>query len=151
MTDVYTGSDTIEIDGNLINDCANGKVVEVRFPNNISNSEKGKDNNSMITYIANGDICEVTIRVLIGGRTDQYLNLRKAQLKKDSASFVGMKGKFVKRVGDGSGATKKITYNLKNGVFMKNVEAETDTDGDINQTVAVYQIRFTEGDRTITA
>lgn len=149
MTDVYTGNDSIEIDGKLINDCANGKVVEVRFPNNISNSDKGKDNNSMITYIANGDICEVTIRVLVGGKTDQYLNLRKAQWKKDSPSFVRLEGKFVKRVGDGTGSTKKITYNLKNGVFMKHVETETDTNGDIEQTVAVYQIRFTEGDRTI--
>ena len=149
MTDVYTGSDTIEIDGKLINDSANGKVIEVRFPNNISNTEKGKDNNSIITRIANGDICEVTIRVLIGGKTDQFLTLRMDQWKNDPASFVGLEGKFVKRVGDGSGSTKKITYDLKKGVFMKNVESEEDVSGDIEQGVAVYQIRFSEGKRTI--
>lgn len=149
MTEVYTGSDTIEIDGNLINDSANGKVIEVRFPNNISNTEVGKDGNSIITYISNGQLCEVTIRVLIGNKTDQYLTLRMDQWKNDPASFVGLTGKFVKRVGDGSGSTTKITYDLKKGVFMKNVETEEDVSGDMEQGVAVYQIRFTEGKKTI--
>ena len=147
--DTYTGKDTLELDGNLINDGANGKVVELRYPNNISNTEVGKDGNAIITYISNGVLVETTFRVLVGGKTDQYLSLRKDQFLNDPASFVGIKGKFTKRVGDGTGQTKKITYDLQGGVIMKNVESEEDVTGDIEQGVAVYQIRFTRGVRTI--
>lgn len=147
--EVYTGKDTLELDGNLINDGANGKVVEIRYPNNISNTEVGKDGNAVITYISNGVLVEATIRVLVGSKTDQYLSLRKSQFENDPASFVALKGKFTKRVGDGTGQTKKITADLQGGVFMKNVEMEEDTTGDVEQAVAVYPIRFTRGVRTI--
>lgn len=147
--DVYTGSDVLELDGNLVNDGANGKVVEVRFPNNISNSEVGKDGNGIVSYISNGQIAEVTIRVLIANKTDQYLSLRKDQFINDSASYVAIKGKFSKRVGDGNGNIKTVTWDLQGGVLQKNIEGEEDTGGDLEQAVAVYNLRFTRGTRTI--
>lgn len=145
----YTGKDTLEINGQLIEDGANGKVVEIRFPNSLANMETGKDGNTIISYIANGQNCEVTIRVLMGGKTDQSLTLRKSQYIEDPASFVALSGKFTKRIGDGTGSTKKITYDLKGGVFMKNVEAEEDTTGDIEQAVAIYSFKFSQGKKTI--
>lgn len=149
MSDVYTGKDTIIIDGRLIEDLANGKVVEARFPNNISNSEVGKNGSSINTYIANGVLCEITLRVLIGSKTDQYLTLRKSQWENDPASFVALTGQFIKRVGDGTGTTKKIELNLEGGVFTKNVEMEEDTTGDLEQAVAIYSFRFPRTTRTI--
>lgn len=146
---VFTGKDTLEIDNILINDGANGKVIEIKYPNNKSNLETGKDGNSIITYIANGQNCEVTLRVLLGGKTDQYLTLRNSQFDNDPASFIALTGKFTKRVGDGTGSTKKITYDLMGGIFMKNVETEEDVSGDIEQAVAIYNLKFIRGLKTI--
>ena len=105
MSDVYTGKDTIIIDGRLIEDLATGKVVEARFPNNISNSEVGKNGSSINTYIANGVLCEITLRVLIGSKTDQYLTLRKSQWENDPASFVALTGSQTAVISIPSGQT----------------------------------------------
>ena len=149
MSDVFTGKDTIIIDGRLIEDLANGKVAEARYPNKISNSSIDKNGNSINVYVADGESCEVTLRVLIGSKTDQYLTLRKSQWKKDPASFVALTGKFTKRVGNGKGKTKKVELNLEGGVFAKNIETEEDTTGDLEQTVAIYLFSFTRTTRTI--
>ena len=147
--DVYTSKDTIEIDGNLVNDCANGKVFEARFPNDISTTTKGKGGNTIITYNAEGDVCEATLRVLLGGKTDQYLLQKINQFKNDSASYVAIKVKTVKRIGDGTGATKKIISDLQGGVVAKHPDIEEDVSGDVEQAVAVYVIRFANAVKTI--
>lgn len=147
--DIYTSKDTIEIDGNLINDSANGKVFEARFPNNAANVIKGKNGNTIITYNAEGDVCEATLRVLLGGKTDQHLLQRLNQFKNDSASYVAINGKMVKRVGDGTGASKKITIDLQGGVITKHPDSEEDVSGDAEQAVAVYNITFSNAVKTI--
>lgn len=147
--DVYTGRDTVEIDGNLVNDGANGKVCEARFPNEVATLTKGKGGNTIITYNAEGDVCEVTVRVLTGGKTDQLLLQRYNQFINDSASFVAINAKFVKRVGDGTGATKKITLDLQKGVITKQPDAEEDASGDVEQAIAVYNIKFSNAVKTI--
>lgn len=147
--DVFTGQDLIEVDGKVINDFANGKCCEVRYPNDIANIETGKDRNSIITLVANGERANMTLRLMIGNNTDQYLSLKLSQFVNGPASYVGITAKLVKMIGDGTGQTKKLTWNLENGVITKNVEGETDTTGDVEQGVAVYNISFTRGTRTI--
>lgn len=147
--DIYQGSDVLTIDDRLITDQLTGKVVEVRYPNNIANIDTGKDGNSVITKIANGQNAEATVRVMVGGETDQYLSLRLSQFKEDPASFVSLKAKFTKRTGDGQGNITKTTWDLTGGAIMKLVEGEEDTTGDVEQTVAVYNLKFSNGTRTI--
>ena len=49
---------------------------------------------------------------------------------------------YTKRVGDGAGVISSVIYQLSGGIFTKGVEAKTSARGDVEQSVAVWMIRF---------
>ncbi len=96
-----------------------------------------------------GRIIEVTVRVLLGSSDDKYLNSRLQEQKNAFSDFILVTGSFSKRVGDGQGNINTDVYQMTGGIFKKQVTAKTSTEGDTEQSVAVYMITFGNGDKSI--
>ncbi len=102
------------------------------------------DQADLIVFTENsmGTIADVTLRILIGGIDDQYLTGRMAQWDQNESAFVLLTAMFVKRVGDGAGNVTTKIYNMTGGIFRRGVPAKTVSEADVEQSVAVYNMRF---------
>ncbi len=61
-----------------------------------------------------------------------------------------MIGQFIKKLGDGAGNVASDTYVLSGGVFSKQVEGKTNVEGEVDQSVAMYTMKFANSPRAIT-
>ena len=149
MTIALTGNDSIIIDGLPLVDLANGDVGTLTFPNDITSATTGKNGNSIIALNETGKIAELSIRVLRGSSDDKTLNSKFKTMEADLPSFTLLTGSIVKRIGDGISNVVEDTYALSGGSFSKRVETTTNVEGDIEQGVSVYNIRFTNSSRNL--
>lgn len=149
MTIALTGNDTIIIDGLPLVDLANGDVGALSFPNDITSATTGKNGNSIIAINETGKIAELSIRVLRGSSDDKTLNSKFKTMEADLPSFTLLTGSIVKRIGDGISNVTEDTYALSGGTFSKRVETTSNVEGDIEQGVSVYNIRFTNSSRNL--
>jgi len=149
MTIALTGNDTIIIDGLPLVDLANGDVGTLTFPNDITSATTGKNGNSIIALNETGKIAELSIRVLRGSSDDKTLNSKFKTMEADLPSFTLLTGSIVKRIGDGISNVVEDTYALSGGSFSKRVETTSNVEGDIEQGVSVYNIRFTNSSRNL--
>jgi len=149
MTIALTGNDTIIIDGLPLIDLANGDVGTLTFPNDITSATTGKNGNSIIALNETGKIAELSIRVLRGSSDDKTLNSKFKTMEADLPSFTLLTGSIVKRIGDGISNVVEDTYALSGGTFSKRVETTSNVEGDIEQGVSVYNIRFTNSSRNL--
>lgn len=137
-----TGQDTAQIDGNILATLADGNPFDVTFPNELGALKAGKDGNTIYAKNEMGRVCDVALRVLLGGSDDKYLQSRMAQWIADPSSFALLTAIFSKRVGDGNGNTQNKVYNCTGGIFIRQVEVKTAAEADVDQSVAVYALRF---------
>ena len=143
MPDIsLTGQDTVQIDGNIIFDLADGTPFDITFPNDYATIKIGKNGNSIYAKNAMGVLVDVSLRVLLGQVTDKYLTGRMAEWDADESTFTLLTAMFVKRVGDGLGNIESKIYNMIGGVFKRGVAAKTVAEGDTEQSVAIYQMQF---------
>lgn len=144
-----TGDDTIVVNGRVFTDLADGDIVTLTFPNDIANVKTGKNGNSIYGFNATGKQCELKIRVIRGSSDDKFLNGLLVQQQGNFAGFPLMIGEFVKKIGDGSGKIMSDTYIMSGGVFTKIPEAKSNAEGDTEQSVSVYTIKFSNSPRII--
>ena len=144
-----TGNDTTILDGRIFKDFAEGDVVTIEYPNNLTEGKVGKNGNVIFAFNSSGKSVNIKIRVLLGSSDDKYLNSRVQEYVNDSASFVFITGEFVKRVGDGKGNISNITYLVDGGVIQKIPGAKENVSGDTEQAVAEYMIFVANADRAI--
>lgn len=149
MTIALTGNDSIIIDGLPLVDLANGDVGTLTFPNDITSATTGKNGNSIIALNETGKIAELSLRVLRGSSDDKTLNSKFKTMEADLPSFTLLTGSIVKRIGDGISNVVEDTYALSGGTFSKRVETTSNVEGDIEQGVSVYNIRFTNSSRNL--
>ena len=149
MTIALTGNDSIIIDGLPLVDLANGDVGTLTFPNDITSATTGKNGNSIIALNETGKIAELSIRVLRGSSDDKTLNSKMKTMEADLPSFTLLTGSIVKRIGDGISNVTEDTYALSGGTFSKRVETTSNVEGDIEQGIAIYNIRFTNSSRNL--
>lgn len=145
-----SGNDTILINGSLLTDLADGNVGELVFEADIANVKTGKNGNSIYGLNQTGKVCKVTLRIIRGGATDGFLNGLLAAQNNNFAGTVLMIGQFIKKIGDGAGNITSDTYNMSGGIFTKQVDAMSNTDGETNQSVAVYTMKFSNAPRVLT-
>ncbi len=149
-TIALSGSDTVSINNRVFADFADGNVVELTFPNEIANVKTGKNGNSIYGLNESGKQCELKVRVIRGSDDDKFLNgLLQAQ-QQNFAGTVLMIGQFIKKIGDGQGNITSDTYVLSGGVFNKQVEGKTNVEGETEQSVAIYAMKFSNSPRAIT-
>lgn len=145
-----TGSDTISINNRIFDDLADGDAVNLTFPNDMAVLKTGKNGNTIYALNESGRQAEVTLRVIRGSSDDRFLNNLLSQQQANFASFVLMNAEFIKRIGDGEGNVLSDTYVCSGGIFGKRVEAKSNVEGDTEQSIAMYTLRFANSPRAIT-
>ena len=137
-----TGNDTIIIGGRNLVNLADGDNGALTHPNDLMTVKTGKNGNTIYAYNTPGQQGELVLRLIRGSMDDRYLNSLMMTMQQDPASFLLLTGKFVKRAGDGSGFVTNDTYIMVGGVFFKQVDGKSNAEGDTEQAVAIYSIRF---------
>lgn len=144
-----TGSDTIKINGRILTAFGDGDVANLEYPNDIATVKTGKDGNSVMAPNASGAQADLTLRLLRGSNDDKFMNGLLTQQTADFASMVLIDGLFVKRVGDGRGNVSQDAIVASAGVFSKNVAAKSNVEGDTDQSLAIYTLKFANAARVI--
>jgi hypothetical protein len=144
-----TGADTLKINGQQIVNLADGDNSNVTFPSEISTIKTGKNGNTLYAQNFQGENAELSLRIMRGSPDDKYLNNLLSNQKSDFASFVLIDAEFIKRVGDGAGHITSDIYLLAGGMFSKNPEAKSNSEGDIEQSITIYTMKFSKGVRAI--
>lgn len=144
-----TGSDTHKINDRIITDLGDGDVSALTFPNEIATVKTGKNDNSIFALNASGQQAEQSMRVIRGSPDDKFLNNILETQMQNFAGFVLMNGEFVKQVGDGQGNVTADLYICSGGIMSKRVEAKSNVEGDTEQSLAVYSIKWAKAIRVI--
>lgn len=144
-----SGADTIQLDSRILNDLADQDAVKLTYPNDIAAVKASKNGNTIYAFNETGRLVECEVRVLLGSSDDKYLNSRLQEQKNDFSTFILFTGSFAKRVGNGQGVISTVVYQCSGGVVKKQVEAKTSSEGDTEQSVAVYMISFGNSFKTI--
>lgn len=137
-----SGNDTININNRVLADLADGNVVELSFPNDIANVKIGKNGNAIYGLNTTGQMAETKIRVIRGSADDQFLNGLLSAQQNNFAGTVLMIAQFIKKLGDGAGNITSDTYVLSGGVFSKVPEAKSNVEGETEQSVSIYTIKW---------
>lgn len=145
-----SGNDTIIINNHVFNDLGTGDCINLTFPNEIASVKTGKNGNSIYGLNETGKQAELDIMVLRGSTDDKFMNSLLAQQQNNFAGFPLMSGQFIKKIGDGQSNITSDTYIVGGGVFMKQVEGKTNVEGDEQQSLATYKLRFSNAPRTLT-
>lgn len=145
-----SGQDTIILNNQVLTGLADGNFVELTFPNDIANVKTGKNGNSIYGFNESGKQCEAKIRVLRGSSDDKFLNNLLTQQQLNFAGTVLLTGQFIKKIGDGAGNITSDTYIMSGGVFTKIPEAKSNAEGETEQSLAIYTIKFTNAPRVLT-
>jgi len=143
------GNDVIKLNGRIFNDFADGDVAKLTYPNDLANVKTGKNGNSIVSFKNDGRQADFEIRVLLGSSDDKFLNNLFALFKNDPSAFSLLTGEFTKNVGDGSGNVTAVTYIISGGVPVKLPEPTDNADGDTEQAIAKYLIKFCNTSRSI--
>jgi len=141
--------DTVKINGRVLFDLADGDNASLSFPNELMSVKTGKNGNSLYAFNETGRQCDLTIRCVRGGVNDKYLDSVMRSMIKDPPSFVLMNAQITKRIGDGRGVVGSDTYVLDGGVIVKQVETKVNVEGDTEQSLSVYTLKFTNSERRI--
>jgi hypothetical protein len=144
-----TGNDTISISGYTLTSFADGDNATITFPNELFKVKTGKNGNSIFAFDNTGKQCDVTLRIMRGSDDDIYLNSLAAQMEFAPEFFVLLTGTFIKRIGDGLGLISIDTYILGGGVIIKKPEFKSNAEGDTDQSLAVWTLRFTNNRRAV--
>lgn len=142
-----TGQDTIQIGGRVLKNFADGAVATLTYPNDKVAVKTGKNGNAIYAVNATGRLSELVLRILRGSPDDQFLNAQNKLAESDLPSYVLMPGYLVKRIGDGLGNVKNDTYLLAGGVVTKNPGAESNVEGNTEQSITVWNLKFSNSDR----
>ena len=148
-TIAMTGEDTVMINGRIFADLADVDAVALTFPNDIANVKTGKNGNSMYGLNETGKQSEVMIRVVRGSSDDKFMNNLLSQQQNNFAGFPLLVGEFTKKIGDGTGAIQRDTYIMSGGIFQRMVDAKMNVEGDTEQSVSIYRLKFANNPRAI--
>lgn len=142
LTVAISGDDTVQINNQVFSTLANQDPAVLAFPNEMANVEQGKNGTTIYAQNNMGFIADFTLRLLLDGVDDKYLNSLLQQQITAFSDFSLMTAVFTKRVGDGGGNISSTIYQLSGGIFLKAPEARTSARGDAEQSVSVWPIRF---------
>ena len=149
QTVALTGSDTIKILDRVLNDFADGTVAQITIPNELTAVKTGKNGNAIFAFNEMGKQAELQLRLIRGSSDDKYLNALLNTMRNDFSSFVLLTCEFVKNIGDGEGGITPDTGILTGGVFQKQPEMQDNVEGDTEQAVAIYALKFSGMVRSI--
>ena len=144
-----TGDDTFILNDNVFTDFADGDIGVLDFDGDVAAVKKGKNGNTIYALNTMGLIATFTLRLLKTSGDDIFLNNLLTQQNTNFAAFPLMIGQFIKKVRDGQGNITNDIYVLSGGIFMKNVGAKSNVEGDVDQSVSIYRFKFSNAPRNI--
>lgn len=144
-----TGQDDVIINGRVLRDVGDADWCTLDFDTDIANLKVSKDGNTIYALNSTGRAVKTTLRVLAGSADDKFLNSLLTAMKADFSSFSLLSGSFIKRVGDGAGNISSVVYQLAGGIFKKDIATKGNAEGDVSQSVAVYELLFKNQGRSI--
>jgi hypothetical protein len=144
-----TSDDTLTLYGRVIADLADGDTSAISFPDNLAEVKTGKDGNTVFAQNQKGKNATLTLRVMRGSSDDQFLQSQLALQEQNFPGVVLAFGSFVKRLGDGQGNILNDSYTFTAGVFTKQVEGKENVEGNTDQAVAIYNMKFAQAARGI--
>jgi hypothetical protein len=145
-----SGNDTVVINNYTFADFASGDVAVLSFPNEIATLKVGKNGNSVYGLNESGKAADFKLRVVRASADDMFLQSLLTQQQQNFAGFVLMQGTFIKKIGDGASNITSDTYIVSGGVFVKQVEAKMNVEGDEQQSVSEYMMKFSNAPRVLT-
>lgn len=145
-----SGQDTINIQNQVLTGLADQNCVELTYPNDIANVKTGKNGNSIYGFNESGKQCEAKIRIIRGCPDDKFLLNLLSQQQANFSGTVLLVAQFIKKIGDGQGNITSDTFIMSGGIFTKQPEAKMNVDGETEQSVTIYTIRFSNAPRVLT-
>jgi hypothetical protein len=143
----FTGNDTIKFNGDIFTGFVSGDVLTIAFPNDIVNVKRGKDGVAIYSFNEMGKVVDVTLKVLRGCDDDKKILTALSLMKSNFNNFSLLSIDVTRMLGPSAGADN---YMLTGGVFTKsNPEFKTNVEGDVEQGVAIYMMKFTAESRSI--
>lgn len=134
----------------VFTDFADATYAELTYPNDIANVKTGKNGNSIYGYNASGRQGELKLRLIRGSSDDKFLLGLLAAQQQAFENTVLLQGEMIKKLGDGLGNVKSDTYICGGGVFSKQQPAKSNAEGDTDQSVVEYVVKFSNVVRAIT-
>ncbi len=148
-TVALTGKDTIVIDDRILSDLADADTAVLEFPNNLMEAKTGKNGNVIYAFNAQGQVVNMTLRVIRGSADDKYMQSRLQEYINDPSAFILFEAELIKRAGDGAGNITSDTYQLKGGAPQKMPAAKENVAGDTEQAVSIYAMTFGNSQRAL--
>lgn len=145
-----SGNDTTMINNQVLADLADGNCVELTFDNEIATVKTGKNGNAIFGLNEQGRQGKAVLRLIRGSADDKLMNGLLVQQQANFAGTVLILGQFIKKIGDGSGNITNDTYIMSGGVFIKQPGAKNNVDGESEQSVVIYELKFANVVRAIT-
>lgn len=149
-TVALSGQDTIILNNRVLTDFAEGTVAELEFPNEIAAVKTGKNGNSIYALNEIGKNAGLKLRIIRGSADDKYLQNLITLQQLNFAGTILNTGEFVKQIGDGAGKISNDTYLLSGGIFTKAIPAKSNVEGDTEQSVSMYELKFSNSPRVLT-
>lgn len=143
------GSDTIKINQRILSDLPHGEVAKVSFETDLVTVKTGKTGNTIFAQNASGLAASLELKVIRGSADDAALNSILQQYKGNPTGFILINAELVKRLGDGQGNVIADAYVLTGGVISKQVEVVSNVEGDVEQGVSQYMMKFAFAARAI--
>jgi len=150
MKIALSGNDTLIINDRIFADLADADDSMLEFEGDIAELKTGKNGNTIYSFNTTGREATLTLRIIRGSDDDKFLNSLLQSQQGNFAGFVLLTGEFIKKVGDGAGNIQNDTYIMSGGIFTKQVGAKSNSEGDTEQSVAIYNLKFANAPRSIT-
>lgn len=144
-----TGNDIVKVGARTLFDFADADNATLTYPNEIAALKTGKNGNSIYAFNTTGAQVDLVLRIMRASSDDKYLNGLLSVMKANFATFILLPAQITKVVGNGLGFTNKDTYILSGGIFVRQVDALSNVEGNTDQSISVYTLRFSNSTRAI--
>lgn len=153
MVDSYTANDIITVKDYqgewILSDFANGSVAELSSPNELSSTTTGFNGNSLGAHNEPGRQRELTLRLVKAGPDDKRFNKNYNLWKNRDIRFRPLEMTFTKNVGHSDGTISTDTVTCFFGLPSGFPDQITNTEGDTEQVMSQYVIRFGNSERSL--
>lgn len=143
------GSGTLILFDTVITDLANTDAFTIAFENDLTTTATGKNGNTIHAFNEQGKNALCTVRIQKGSKSDRLFQAQLNTMKNNFSAFVSASGSAIGDFGDGAGNVIKENYTLASGVFTRDVDGKNNVEGDIEQAVAIYTLRFANVQRSM--
>jgi hypothetical protein len=144
-----SGNDSLTLNNQIFTGLADGTVIELTFPNEIAAVKVGKNGSALFALNQSGNVADMVIRTVRSSADDIFMLQLQTQQQNNFSGTTLMQGSFVKAMGNGQGVVTNDTYILGSGIFSKLTEAKSNVEGDTEQNVAIYHLKFAQAVRVI--